>query len=92
MADQLAQRSVPTDDPDVLRRQILELVGRYAELAHAPKPFVPGQSSVPVSGKVFGADDMRSLVDSSLDFWLTTGRFNDASRRASPSSSACASC
>jgi CDP-6-deoxy-D-xylo-4-hexulose-3-dehydrase len=78
MADQLAQRSVPTDDPDVLRRQILELVGRYAELAHAPKPFVPGQSSVPVSGKVFGADDVRSLVDASLDFWLTTGRFNDA--------------
>jgi CDP-6-deoxy-D-xylo-4-hexulose-3-dehydrase len=30
---------------------------------------------VPVSGKVFDADDVQSLVDSSLDFWLTTGRF-----------------
>lgn len=78
MADQLAQRSASTDDPDVLRRQILDLVGRYAEIAHAPRPFVPGQSSVPVSGKVFGPDDVRSLVDASLDFWLTTGRFNDA--------------
>jgi CDP-6-deoxy-D-xylo-4-hexulose-3-dehydrase len=32
---------------------------------------------VPVSGKVYGASDMRNLVDSSLDFWLTTGRFNE---------------
>jgi CDP-6-deoxy-D-xylo-4-hexulose-3-dehydrase len=37
---------------------------------------VPGESPVPVSGKVYGAEDMQSLVDSALDFWLTTGRFN----------------
>jgi CDP-6-deoxy-D-xylo-4-hexulose-3-dehydrase len=36
---------------------------------------------VPVSGKVYGEADMRSLVDSSLDFWLTTGRFNDEFER-----------
>lgn len=61
-----------------LRRQILDLVAQYAELAHAPQPFDPGTSAVPVSGKVYGAEEMRLLVDSSLDFWLTTGRFNDA--------------
>ena len=61
-----------------LRQQILDLVGRYAEIAHAPKPFIAGLSPVQVSGKVYGAEEMRSLVDSSLDFWLTTGRFNDA--------------
>jgi CDP-4-dehydro-6-deoxyglucose reductase, E1 len=60
-----------------LRGLILDLVGEYAEAYHAPKPFVRGESPVPVSGKVYGAADMRSLVDSSLDFWLTTGRFND---------------
>ncbi|CCE04767.1 Lipopolysaccharide biosynthesis protein rfbH [Bradyrhizobium sp. STM 3843] len=59
-----------------LRRQILELVGQYADLAHAPAPFVAGTSSVPVSGKVYGASEMQSLVDAALDFWLTTGRFN----------------
>jgi len=37
---------------------------------------VPGESPVPVSGKVVGEADMRSLVDSALDMWLTTGRFN----------------
>lgn len=61
-----------------LRSKILELVGEYARTYHAPKIFLPGQSPVPVSGKVYGASDMQMLVDSALDFWLTTGRFNDA--------------
>jgi CDP-6-deoxy-D-xylo-4-hexulose-3-dehydrase len=65
------------DEPQ-LRAMILDLVGQYARSYHAPKPFVPGTSPVPVSGKVYGESDMRSLVDSALDFWLTTGRFNDA--------------
>ncbi len=64
-------------EAETLRQQILDLVARYAELAHAPKSFVPGSSPVPVSGKVYGAHEMQLLVDSSLDFWLTTGRFND---------------
>lgn len=59
-----------------LRTQILSLSERYAELAHGPKEFVPGTSTVPPAGKVLGAPEMRNLVDSALDFWLTTGRFN----------------
>lgn len=59
-----------------VKDQILSLTDAYYAEHHAPKPFVAGQSSVPVSGKVFDADDMRHLVESSLDFWLTTGRFN----------------
>ncbi|HEY5106308.1 MAG TPA: lipopolysaccharide biosynthesis protein RfbH [Caulobacteraceae bacterium] len=65
-------------DPQALRQTILDLAGLYAQMAHAPAPFVPGESVVPVSGKVCGPQDMRSLVDSALDFWLTTGRFNEA--------------
>ncbi len=60
-----------------LRNQILELVGDYARKYHTPKPFVPDVSPVPVSGKVYGAEEMQLLVESALDFWLTTGRFND---------------
>lgn len=63
---------------EALREKILSLVEEYAALAHAPREFIPGISSVPVSGKVYGAPEMRSLVDASLDFWLTTGRFNTA--------------
>ena len=61
-----------------LRRRIGALVGEYARLAHAPGRFVAGRSAVPVSGKVYGAEEMTALVEASLDFWLTTGRFNDA--------------
>lgn len=61
---------------DKLRTQISDLVQQYADIAYAPKPFVPGQSPVPVSGKVIGAKELQLMVDASLDGWLTTGRFN----------------
>jgi CDP-6-deoxy-D-xylo-4-hexulose-3-dehydrase len=64
-----------TERKQELRKQILDLVGEYCAEAFPPRPFVPGESSVPVSGKVFDGAEMRLLVDSSLDFWLTTGRF-----------------
>jgi CDP-6-deoxy-D-xylo-4-hexulose-3-dehydrase len=64
--------------PESLRGQIAELVQQYADLALAPKPFVPGESPVPVSGKVIGARELQLMVEASLDGWLTTGRFNAA--------------
>lgn len=60
---------------DQLRTQILELVAEYATEAFPVKQFIPGLSQVPVSGRVFDAADLQHLVDSSLDFWLTTGRY-----------------
>lgn len=68
----------PSAQSAELRARILALVEDYHALAHAPKPFEPGVTPCPVSGRVYGANDMRSLADSALDFWLTTGRFNDA--------------
>ena len=65
-------------DADSLRAQILQLSEEYARLVHGPKAFSPGQSPVPVSGKVMSPADMRNLVDASLDMWLTAGRFSDA--------------
>ena len=61
-----------------LRQKILDLAGEYARLAHAPPPFVPGSSPVPVSGKVVGEPELQYLIDASLDLWLTTGRYNTA--------------
>ncbi len=58
-----------------LRDHILGLVAEYHEAAHEGGEFIPGVSPVPVSGRVFDAGDMQSLVDSALDFWLTAGRF-----------------
>jgi CDP-6-deoxy-D-xylo-4-hexulose-3-dehydrase len=59
-----------------IRGEIAKLVQQYAELAHSPKPFVPGVSPVPVSGKVIGTPELQLMVEASLDGWLTTGRFN----------------
>lgn len=64
-----------------LRARILTLVTQYAEIAHAPKPFVAGESPVPPAGKVIGAPELCNLVEASLDGWLTTGRFNEAFER-----------
>ena len=64
------------NDPEELRAAILDLVGRYHAAAHARPPFNPDKPNIPVSGRVYGARDMQLLVDSALDFWLTTGRFN----------------
>ena len=62
--------------PDQLRAEIASLVQQYSDIVHAPRPFVPGESTVPVSGKVIGAGELKMMVEASLDGWLTTGRFN----------------
>jgi CDP-4-dehydro-6-deoxyglucose reductase, E1 len=60
---------------DDLRQQILALVQEYYEAEHSEKAFTPGKTDVPVSGRVYDAAEMVNLVDSSLEFWLTTGRY-----------------
>ena len=61
--------------PQQLRAEIAGLVKEYFEVALAPQPFKPGESSVPVSGKVIDSSELQHLVEASLDGWLTTGRF-----------------
>lgn len=58
-----------------LRAEILRLTREYQKEAFPDKPFLGGISAVPVSGKVFDDAELVNLVDSSLDFWLTTGRY-----------------
>jgi CDP-4-dehydro-6-deoxyglucose reductase, E1 len=60
-----------------IREQIAKLVDEYASIALAAQPFLPGISVVPPSGKVIGAEELKLMVEASLDGWLTTGRFND---------------
>ena len=58
------------------RNQILDDVRAFANEQLAQKEFVPGETTVPVSGKVLDAEDFAALVDASLDGWLTAGRFH----------------
>src|ERR1700754_3981233 len=65
----------PETRADELRAQILQLTREYHAEAFPDRPFAAGESNVPVSGRVVDAEALTHLVDSSLDFWLTTGRF-----------------
>ncbi len=61
-----------------IREQILALVDKFAELKYAETPFIAGEDSVPVSGKVISERELKLMIDSVLDGWLTTGRFNQS--------------
>jgi CDP-6-deoxy-D-xylo-4-hexulose-3-dehydrase len=58
-----------------LREDALSAVRRYAEATLGPAEFVPGETPVPVAGRVIGSPELEALVDASLDGWLTEGRF-----------------
>jgi CDP-6-deoxy-D-xylo-4-hexulose-3-dehydrase len=78
----LRNRDLVENDPLIQDRQkILDAVQNYADKSLAVKEFIPGQSPVPVSGKVLTAPDLVALVDASLDGWLTAGRFTEQFQR-----------
>ena len=62
---------------DKIRSAIQQLTTEYYEEVFSKRPFTPGESPVPVSGRVFDDSDMFAIVESGLDFWLTAGRFAD---------------
>ncbi len=64
-----------SNEADELRARILGMIGEYYEAAFPKRKFIPGETPVPISGKVFDAEEIRLLVDAGLDFWLTTGRY-----------------
>ena len=66
---------------DKQRAEILKLVRAFAVSKEINTKFVPGESAVPVSGKVLDSSDYVSLVESSLDGWLTAGRFTEEFER-----------
>lgn len=58
-----------------LHQQIMDLTGRYYRLRHQnEKEFAPGDR-ISYGGRVFDEQELRNLVDSALEFWLTTGRY-----------------
>ena len=77
-ADELRANEVRAD---ALRDRIRALVGEYYHEAFPARDFVPGSSPVPISGRVFDEQELELLVESSLDFWLTTGRFAEQFER-----------
>ena len=58
-----------------IKHQIFEKVKEYFSFKHEREEFIPGKTKIPYAGRVYDEKEMISLVDSSLDFWLTAGRF-----------------
>ena len=48
----------------------------YSEL-HPPSVFIAGETNIPVTGKVFGEQELRAATKASLDFWLTSGPYTE---------------
>src|SRR5262245_37275741 len=59
----------------LLREQILSLGEAFFAEHESGKRFIPGQTYIPPSGKILDAEDLRNLLDASLDMWLTAGRY-----------------
>jgi CDP-6-deoxy-D-xylo-4-hexulose-3-dehydrase len=68
--------TIQTKSAEVIRREITALVQEYSNITHTPFVFFPGATAVPPSGKLIGAQELKYMVEASLDGWLTTGRFN----------------
>ena len=58
-----------------LRSEILNLARSYFKKNNPPQPFIPGETYIPVTTKKVDEDDLECLIDSSLDMWLTAGRY-----------------
>ena len=71
----MSETRIETTD---LRARILDLVSRDYRERHVPPPFDAGRDPVRYAGRVFGEEELRNLVDSSLDFYLTESRFTEA--------------
>ena len=62
-------------DAENIKQEIFKNVKKYYELQHPNKEFIAGKSKINYAGRVFDEKEIISLVDSALEFWLTTGRF-----------------
>ena len=63
------------------REQILNMVAEYCQTYHNPiKEFCPGDR-IPYASRVYDSEEMCNLVDSALEFWLTSGRYTDEFER-----------
>ena len=62
--------------------KVSELVSGALELFHPGIEFIPGETSIPVTGKVFGSPELEAATKASLEFWLTSGPYTEKFERA----------
>ena len=70
------KKEVHTDNLDLIRNKILDLCEDYM-VERGDQYIIPGEDFIPASSKVLDSSDLKALVESSLDLWLTSGRFSE---------------
>ena len=65
------------EDSENVRKEIIALTKKYAESKFGSRKFEKGRDKVFYAGRVFDENELANLVDSSLDFWLTEGRYSE---------------
>ena len=60
------------------RQEILAMVAEYADTFHKQEQSFHEGDRIPYASRVYDRTEMVNLVDSSLEFWLTSGRYTDA--------------
>jgi CDP-6-deoxy-D-xylo-4-hexulose-3-dehydrase len=67
----------PRRSPEQLRWQILDLVAQQVQAKEALRPpFRPGRTVIPYAGRVYDENEVVTLVDAAMEFWLTAGRWS----------------
>ena len=73
----MSDEKITAAGEEAARSHILELVADYCDKYHNKKgPFEEGQR-IPYASRVYDSSEMVNLVDSALEFWLTSGRYTD---------------
>ena len=62
---------------NILRREVIEAAIKYYEFKHKKPPIFSPGDRIPYAGRIFDEKEIVALIDASLDFWLTAGRYAD---------------
>lgn len=63
------------DRAERIKQEIMDLVEQYYNLEHKKNSEFKEGDRIPYAGRVFDVNEMKNLIDSSLEFWLTSGRY-----------------
>ena len=77
----MQSKKINMDKKRQLRYEILKKVKGFYKIGKADERFIPGKTPVHYAGRVYDEKELINLVDSSLDFWLTAGRYAEKFER-----------
>jgi len=75
-------KEIQKSQKEEIKKVIRDHVSKYYAEFHKQPEFIPGQTPIPYAGRVYDEKELISLIDSSLDFWLTLGPWGERFEKA----------